>query len=196
MPNNLLSLTTADSESVIHAIRKSLALAKAGKAPSLNVERCLLHTSPTRFLTYLWAELSLVSTMGDLEVPRKLATFVLSTPRSPRSPPLLPVFMHIVLPSIITDADRLATAGQTLAVELLVGVISGALTAALFVEWALLSVCKEQRLVLGQPALTMARRLSGDLRRRIQSPTSTMVAQRLASSQSFMANFPTFMTEL
>lgn len=133
--------------------------------------------------------------MGELEAPRYLATYILSTPRAPHSPPLLPVFLHVILPTIITSVDQRSPAEQTILVELIIGIISSALTAALFVEWALLSVCKEQRLVLGQPALTMARRLSGELRKRPHSPTSTVVAQRLGASSSFMANFPTFMTE-
>lgn len=181
---------------VLQAIRTALSAARAGKAPALDVERCLLFSNATRFLTMLWRELSLASTMGELEAPRRIATFVLSTPRAPRSPPLLPIFLHVVLPNLVTAADHLAPTERSLTVELLVAVISSALMAALYVEWALLSVCKEQRLVLGQPALTMARRLSGDLRRRTQSPASSMIVQRLASSSTFMANFPTFMAEM
>ncbi|EKM61173.1 uncharacterized protein PHACADRAFT_134473 [Phanerochaete carnosa HHB-10118-sp] len=182
------------TDPVVHAIRGSLNDARTGKAPSLDVERCLLFTNPIKFLTVFWMELTLASAMGELEAPRRLATFVLGTPRAPQSPPLLPVFLHVVLPTIIASADNLAPAEQTIMVELIVGIISSALTAALFVEWALLSVCKEQRLVLGQPALTMARRLSGELRK-AHSPTSTVIMQRLGASSSFMANFPTFMTE-
>ncbi len=84
-----------------------------------------------------------------------------------------------------------------MATEQLCEVVSSALTAALCVEWALLSVCKEERrLALGQPALAMARRLSADLRRKTNSPSSTDIVHRLASSTAFMANFPTFMAEL
>jgi mediator of RNA polymerase II transcription subunit 5 len=79
-----------------------------------------------------------------------------------------------------------------MAVELLVAVISSALTAALYIELALLSTCKERRVVLGQPALAMARRLGEDLRRKANSPTSNVIVQRLAASSAFMANFPMF----
>lgn len=193
-----MAIHSTPIDPVTHAIRDAIASAQAGKAPALDVDRCLLFTTPTKFLTSLWAQLDIQSTTGDLEGPRRIATFVLSMPRSPCSPPLLPIFLHAILPSIIAAADHLAPGNQTLAVELIVGVISSALTAALFVDAALLSVekQKEKRLVLGQPALTMARRLSGELKRRTRSQTSKMVMQQLTSSTSFMANFPTFTTEL
>ncbi|GJE87594.1 mediator complex subunit Med5-domain-containing protein [Phanerochaete sordida] len=180
---------------VATAIRACVTDARAGKAPALDVEWCLLFAPPVRFLAVLWDELVLAAKMGELEAPRRLLPAVLSTPRAPHSPPLLPVFLHVVLPQVVTAADALPPAEQPLVAELAAGTVSGALTAALFVEWALLSVCKEQRLVLGQPALTMARRLSGELKRRPHSPTSTLIMQRLGASPSFMANFPTFMTE-
>jgi mediator of RNA polymerase II transcription subunit 5 len=185
------------SDPVLQAITESLVQARTGSAPSLDVYRCLLYTTPIIFLTTFWTELgNAVTTSGDLDACRRLATFVLSTPRLAHCPPLLPIFLHVVLPSAITLADHVASTTYTLQVELIVEVISSALTAALFVEWALLSVCKEQSLVLGQPALSMARRLGGELRRRVDSQTSILVVQRLSSSQAFMTNFPTFMAEL
>ncbi|KAJ3553640.1 hypothetical protein NM688_g3501 [Phlebia brevispora] len=150
----------------------------------------------TIVLSILWAELAVASSMGQGSTCRRIATYVLSMPRSSRSPPLLPIFLHITLPSHIAAADHLMTTEQGMAVELMVGVISSALTAALYVEWALLSVCKEKRLVLGQTALAMARRLSGDLRRKAQSPVSASIVQRLTSNSQFMANFPTFAGDL
>lgn len=179
-----------------HAVREAFAYAHAKKAPSLDVDRCLLMTTPSRFLSILWSQLTVASSVGQLDVCRRIATHVLSMPRSARSPPILPVFIHLALPGLIAAADRLMPNEQAVAVELLVAVISSALTAALYVEWALLSVCKEKQLVLGQPALTMARRLGSDLRRRSTSFTSKSIVQRLTSNTPFMTNFPTFAGEL
>ena len=134
--------------------------------------------------------------MGDLEAPRRLATYVLAAPRSASSPPLLQIFLFAILPNLIADADKAGPPNQTVVTELLVSVSTSALTAALYLEWALLSVCKEQRLVLGQPALAMARRLGGDLRRKVNSHTSSAIHQRLAGASSFTGNFPTFVAEL
>lgn len=82
-------------------------------------------------------------------------------------------------------------------VDLLVTIISSALTAALHLELAMRSIMGEQhRFVLGQQVSGMARRFVTDLRARKPSHTSRTIAQRLASSQSFVANFPVFMSEL
>ena len=46
----------------------------AKKAPALDVDRCLLITTPTKFLSILWAELTVASSMGQLDVCRRIAT--------------------------------------------------------------------------------------------------------------------------
>ena len=79
-------------------------------------------------------------------------------------------------------------------IELLVTIISSVLTASLHLEWALHSVTGETRQVLGQSSAAMTRRFAGALRHR--SPTSEAIVQRLTSSPAFVANFPTFMSEL
>ena len=184
------------SDYVKRAVREAFVSARAKKAPALDVDRCLLITTPTKFLSILWAELTVASSMGQLDVCRRIATYVLSMPRASRSPPLIPLFLHLSLPNLISSADHLLAPEQALAVELLVAVITSTLTSALYVEWALLSVCKEKRLVLGQPALAMARRLSSDLRHKADSPTSVSIVQRLTANAPFIANFPTFAGEL
>ncbi|OCH95796.1 hypothetical protein OBBRIDRAFT_745014 [Obba rivulosa] len=174
------------------AIQDALGAARAGRAPALNVDRCLLHTTPPEFLRTLWTELMKAASMGDMEAPKRIATFVLTMPRASRSPPLLPIFLHMFLPSLVAAADHLNASDQTVTVELLVSVISSSLTAALHLEWALLTVCEEERFALGQSASAMARRLAADLRRKGQGPTSSVILQRLASSPPFVANFPIF----
>ena len=79
--------------------------------------------------------------------------------------------------------------------EFLVGVVSSALTGALHLEWAL-AAGGEERNVLGQSVAAMARRLSGDLRRRGSGGAGRMVLERLTAMQPFVANFPTFVAEV
>jgi mediator of RNA polymerase II transcription subunit 5 len=134
--------------------------------------------------------------MGETETCTRLAIFVLTTPRSSSTPPLLPLFLHNVLPSIVSTIDRQQPHEQTMNIELLVAIISSALTAALHLELALRSVCNEERYILGQSSAAMVRGLAGDLRGRNNSPTGRAIAHRLASSQSFAANFPGSMGDL
>lgn len=176
----------------------ALSAARAGRAPALDLDRCLLLCPPTKFLTMLWDQLIhlLASTVSDMEAPRRFATFVLTTPRTSRFPPLLPIFLHLVLPALVASADTLAAQDQpteqTIWVEFLVAVISSSLTGALHLEWALLTTCGEERNVLGQSVTSMARRLAGDLKRRGNGTVAGMVLQRLTAMQPFVANFPTF----
>ncbi|CDO76644.1 hypothetical protein BN946_scf184868.g58 [Trametes cinnabarina] len=176
-------------------VSNALAAARAGRAVALDTDRCLLLCPPTKFLTAIFHELFLTATM-EMDVPRRIATFVLTTPRPPRSPPLLPIFLHLVLPSLVAAAEGLSPTEQTIRAEFLVAVISSSLTAALHLEWAMLTTCGEERYVLGQSVTSMARRLAGDLKRRGTGPTATMVLQRLSAMQPFVANFPTFAAEI
>jgi mediator of RNA polymerase II transcription subunit 5 len=178
------------------ALRNTLAMTRAGRPPSLDITRCIIITPPSKFLQYLWMELCGAANIGETETCTRLATFVLTTPRSPSTPPLLPLFLHNVLPWIIANIDHQQPHEQTMNAELLVAIMSSALTAALHLEWALRSVCDEERYVLGQSSTAMARRLAVNLRGRKNSPTGRTIAQRLASSQSFVANFPGCMGEL
>ncbi|KAI1793915.1 mediator complex subunit Med5-domain-containing protein [Ganoderma leucocontextum] len=194
------------SHQIRQLVSNALAAARSGRAPALDVDRCLLLCPPTKFLGSLWAHLRHAATMADMEAPRRLATFVLTIPRAPRSPPLLPIFLHLVLPSLVASADRmLATASpdprlsateHATTVEFLVAVISSSLTAALHLEWALLTTCGEERFVLGQSVTSMARRLAGDLKKRGTGTTAGMILQRLTAMQPFVANFPTFTAEV
>lgn len=176
----------------------ALSAARAGRAPALDVDRCLLLCPPTKFLTMLWHQLILLvaSTVTDIEAPRRLATFVLTIPRTPRSPPLLPIFLHVVLPSLVASADNMASTEQTICVEFLVAVLSSSLTGALHLEWALLTTCGEERNVLGQSVTSMARRLAGDLKRRGTGTVAAIVLERLTAMPAFVANFPTFSADV
>lgn len=175
-------------------IHEALALARRHKAPRIDVTRCLSATSPSTFLNLLWSELSVASSLGEMETCRRLATFVLAMPRQLSSaPPLLPIFMYNVLPYLITTIDQQQATEKGMNTQLLVTIISSALTAALHIEWAVQTVCEEQRFVLGQPSAAIARRLAADLRaQKHGSSTSATILQRLGSSPAFVTNFPVF----
>jgi mediator of RNA polymerase II transcription subunit 5 len=176
------------------AVREALQFARAGKAPWIDVDRCLTITSSSKFIQLLWSELSAAASLGQLEDCRRIATFIFVVfPRSPSTPRLLPLFIHMELPSLIAMIDRQQPQEHGINVELMVTIISAVLTAALHVEWAVHTVC-DSRHALGPSTMSMARRLAADLRGRKHSRTSTLIAQRLTSSPSFVANFPMFMS--
>ncbi|KAH9847349.1 mediator complex subunit Med5-domain-containing protein [Lenzites betulinus] len=194
-PSGLVMPTAHWPDQARRLITNALSAARGGQAVALDVDRCLLLAPPTKFLTTLFAELSLTATM-DTDVPRRIATFVLTMARTPRSPPLLPIFFHLVLPALVAGADHTSAAEQAMQVEFLVAVVSSALTSALHLERAMLVGCGEERPVLGQSVTALARRLAGDLRRRGDGPSASMVLQRLAAIPPFVANFPSFAAEL
>ncbi|KAG1783872.1 mediator complex subunit Med5-domain-containing protein [Suillus placidus] len=175
-------------------IHEALALARRHKAPRIDVTRCLSATSPSKFLDLLWSELSVASSLGEMDTCRRLAAFVLAMPRQLSSaPPLLPIFMYNVLPYLITAIDQQQATEKGMNTQLLVTIISSALTAALHIEWAVQTICEEQRFVLGQPSAAIARRLAADLRaQKHSSSTSATILQRLGSSPAFVTNFPVF----
>jgi mediator of RNA polymerase II transcription subunit 5 len=169
---------------------------------------------PIKFLQILWAEIQVAANMGETEACRRIAVFVLTTPivdgkSTAHHYPLLPIFLHVVLPGIVAETDRLQPQEeQTMRVDLIVSVISSVLSAAMHLEWALRSVPipdqhQHQRPgspavvpVLGQTSNGMARRLALDLRRNRTSEVSKMILQRFAASHPFVANFPVFKSEL
>jgi mediator of RNA polymerase II transcription subunit 5 len=91
--------------------------------------------------------MQVAANMGvETEICRRIATFVLTTPivdgkSTAHHYPLMPIFLHVVLPGIIAETERLPPQDeQTARVDLIVVVISSALSAAMHLEWALRSV--------------------------------------------------------
>jgi mediator of RNA polymerase II transcription subunit 5 len=176
------------------AIHEALQYARAGKSPSIDIDRCLTITSPSNFTHLLWSELSVAASLGQMDDCRRMATFILVVlPRSPSAPRLLPLFFHITLPSLITAIDRQQPQEHAMNVELMVAIVSSVLTAALHLEWAMHAVCQD-KYVLNPSSTSIARKLAEDLRGRKHSRTSVVIAQRLGASPSFVANFPVFMS--
>ena len=89
-------------------IREAL---RRDKPASLDIDAILLHTPPTKFLHLFWSELSVAASMGNMDQCKRLATHVLVIVPSTSSsggcvPPLMPVFLHSILPSVIAKMDR------------------------------------------------------------------------------------------
>ena len=162
----------------------------------MDIQRCLKTLPPIKFLQLFWSELLAAASLGELEACRRIATFVLTTPQDSNMPPVLPIFLHIILPSLIADTDKQPPPEQTMSIELMVAIISSVLNAAIHLEWAMKSALGEDRLMLGQSSTAASRRLALDLRRNRKSNVSNTIVQRLSSSPSFVANFPVFKSEL
>ncbi|KAH9968968.1 hypothetical protein BC827DRAFT_300252 [Russula dissimulans] len=182
------------------AVQNAFALIQSGsgKAPFLNVTACLAETPATEFLHTFWFELNVcIKTDAMADASKRLAVFVLATPRAPRTPQLLPIFLHNVLPSLIDKFDN-PKLGQGIAgdLELLIAIISSSLMAALQLERALYATSGEQMYALGSSSSSMASRLALDLRNRKSSSKGKLIAQRLTSSQIFVTSFPVFKTEI
>ncbi|CAA7266513.1 unnamed protein product [Cyclocybe aegerita] len=182
-------------QQVQQAIQTAFTAARSHKTPFLDVKRCLKFLPPIKFLQLLWAELQVAASLGEVEACRRIATFVLTMPQDSTVFPLLPIFLHVVLPSVIAPIERQQPPDQT-SIELVVAIVSSTLNAALHLEWAMRSVSGDDRLVLGQSSTSMARRLALDLRSNRASQVYRTILQQLASSQALVANFPVFKSEL
>jgi len=182
------------------AVQDALVLLQSGKPPFLNVAACLVETPAIEFLQTFWLALNMpIKTDATADAAKRLAVFVLATPRASPTPPLLPIFLHNLLPSLIDKFDN-PNLGQAMTgdLELLIAIISSSLMAALQLERALLYTASggEQVSMLGSSSSAMASRLALGLRHRKSSSKGKLIAQRLTSSQNFVANFPVFKTEI
>ncbi|KAJ7619106.1 hypothetical protein DFH06DRAFT_1235312 [Mycena polygramma] len=192
-PTSLGSQIPAQSQPR-QAIRDAIAKARGSKAPVLDVERCIKTCGCQKFLQMLWSELLTPANLGETDVCTRIATFALTIPRPLSSPPLLAMFLYILLPGLLATIDARQAGDQTVAIELLGSIVSSILTASLHLDLAFSEV---SRPVLGQPSIAMARRVAVDLRfqEKKQSHASKLILQRLGSSPSFVANFPVFKAE-
>ncbi|KAG7099289.1 hypothetical protein E1B28_001148 [Marasmius oreades] len=175
------------------AIQDALATARAGKGPFIDVARCLRIVAPTRFLELLWSQLmNGAGVGGSMEGGKRLVVLILTLPL-PGSPPLFPLFINTVLPSLISHIDQLPVSEQAAQTEMLQSIITSLFTAAISTEVAMRTVLGQHGPVLGQHSSVMARRLVAELRTRKLSYTSSSLSQRLSTSTPCVANFPIFM---
>lgn len=196
IPNSPSSPNGADQSR--RAVQDALVLLQSGKPPFLNVAACLVETPAIEFLQTFWLALNMpIKIDATADAAKRLAVFILATPRASPTPPLLLIFLHNLLPSIIDKFDN-PNLGQAMTgdLELLIAIISSSLMAALQLERALYTTSGEQVFVLGSSSSAMASRLALGLRHRKSSSKGKVIAQRLTSSQTFVANFPVFKTEI
>lgn len=184
-------------------VRDALHAVSSGKAPALDVARCVSIAGPTRFLRILWdafdaaAAANATQVTVVLEASRRIATYVLLAPPSttppgaPPVPPLLPLFTGTFLHTLLRRLDGCSPAEHTIGIELLGAVIISVLTALLQMEWALraVSIDLQTEYLYLQPSVSVARKLALDLKKS-PSRSAAEVLQRLSSSPSFVANFP------
>ncbi|TFY71923.1 hypothetical protein EVG20_g1077 [Dentipellis fragilis] len=191
-----LILTPAWQDQPRDAIDRAMAAIRSGGVPAIDVPRCLAVMSPTSFLQLFWTEFSIAASVATpIDTLRYMAVFVLASPRLPGTPPLLPIFVHNLSPSLMDSIDQQSAANQSVHSELLASIISSAMMFAFYLERAI-SASSEHHTVFGESTSSMASRLVVDLRHRKHSSTAKVVAQRLTSSSVFVANFPMFKTEI
>lgn len=181
-------------------VRQALASANTGKVPVFDIERCLAIIGVRAFFDHLWRELLAAASIGKMEICRRFAAFVLSpttgpTTESPNNiPPLLPIFLHVYVPSLLVLIDGQAPSEQTLSVQLLSAIVISALTFAVNFERAMLKpmegIGSRDVKVHNLPCSAMARRLRLDLRK-ARSPSALALFQKLSASSSFISTFPT-----
>jgi hypothetical protein len=180
------------SDLVTHAVHTAIGLAASGQPTFLNVHRCLLSTTPARFLQTLWTQ----SAMMSGPACQRLVVFALTAPQvrlipgMARTTNLLPVFLQAVLPRIIVGLDLEQQPSRDSQAELLVAIITSSLT---------VSHCLTDNLMNGpaqpvpSPAMVLARELAKGLQaEQSTSPTSQMVLQRLAAMPVFCTRFSMF----
>uniref|UniRef100_A0A0W0G2M6 Mediator of RNA polymerase II transcription subunit 5 n=1 Tax=Moniliophthora roreri TaxID=221103 RepID=A0A0W0G2M6_MONRR len=190
--NALLQTSRSWQDQPRQAIQDALTLARTGKGPFIDIEHCLKVASPSRFLQLLWSQLVISAGLGGpIEGIKRLAIHVLTMPQP--GPPLLPIFINTVLPSLITFIDGQQSSEQTTQADLLYSIVSSLFTAAVSMEVAMRTVMGHQAPALGQHSSVLARRLVTDLCSRKFSYTSTILSQRLSASPPCVANFPIFM---
>lgn len=175
------------------SIRDALMANRSEKSPILNVHRCVAIAGSTQFLETLWQELSREAQLGDMETCQRLAAFVLTCPQNQteRAPPLLPLFLHRIIPYLLITIDSQLPAEQATNVNLLVSIIISSLTGISHMEWVMRAMEGEIRHILEQSSAGSARSLATELREN-RSATAKIILERLASSTTFITNFPMF----
>jgi mediator of RNA polymerase II transcription subunit 5 len=185
------------NEYVRRQIDDALIMARSQKIPSLDVDTCLALVSPSEFLKIMWQTLCQNATvgLGDIENCRRLVTFILTMPPAQNRPPLLPIFLHVAVPTILRTIDLQQGPEQALIRELLSTTIMTTLTAAMHLELALRGAPGEHYTARGQSSAALARKLALDLRAQQLSQANQAMLERFSSSQSFVGNFPVFLED-
>ncbi|GJJ08870.1 hypothetical protein Clacol_003090 [Clathrus columnatus] len=188
-------------------IRHALALASTGKVPTIDISRCLSMTNVRTFFDFTWREMLAAADMGGIELCRRFAT-IMFAPTSgtsmesatPSVPPLLPLFLHAYVPSLLVYIDGQSPNDQNLSVQLLAAIVVSALTFAAHFEKALVGMNSGLSENVGGggggggnktslPCSAIARKLRIDLRR-LKGPSALALFQKLSASSTFISTFP------
>jgi mediator of RNA polymerase II transcription subunit 5 len=177
------------------AIHAAVTMTRAGKAPMLDIARCVAVVSHTEFLNLLWDELIHTSSLGEMETCRRIVTTALIIPTP--GPPLLPLFIHHVLPAAFAAVEQ-RSSEQAATAEHAVSIVSAALNALQQLERAYRLLHGQDLPILGESAASLARSFAAFLKsgKRGGSSICGLVASKLEALKAFTANFPLFVSEL
>ena len=143
------------------------------------------------------------SQLGDSDVARIFATYVLTdfARAGPTQVPLLPVFLHVTLPEILSGFDDARKKGVSdvdtivASTEILAGVLGSALRAALQMER---TIGPLSGIANTDTPTAMAEKLHRGLKGVVGSEDSessaAILLKRLQSTQNFVSHFPVFLT--
>ncbi len=188
-----------------HLFQAALSSSRSQLATSLDVPHILAYQSPIRFLSQMWNDLLLssASQLGDGDVARILATYVLSdfARASPTQVPLLPVFLHVTLPEILDGFDDARKKGVSdvgtiiASTDVLAGVLGSALRAALQIDR---TVGPLSGMANGDTPTAMAEKLHRGLKAVVgpqdSESSAAILLKRLQTTQNFVSHFPIFLT--
>ncbi len=109
-------------------------MASEGGTPIINVTQSVRILGYHGFISLLWMELKSAVLAGDLVRPRQLGLIALSFPPPPPYLPLLPIFIHNVLPDLASSHSLLEKA---VLVDLLVAIVASSLLMTMHFERSL-----------------------------------------------------------
>ncbi|KZO96237.1 hypothetical protein CALVIDRAFT_555303 [Calocera viscosa TUFC12733] len=114
------------SDNCQSAVREAFTQAQMNKVTTLEVDRYLDILRPREFVDILWDACLSGASMGAMDGCRIVTAFLLSGLRSPTSPPLLPYFLLVFVPSLLSDLDRQSPQQSNATMDTLVTIIVSA----------------------------------------------------------------------
>ena len=188
-----------------HLLQAALSSSRSQLATSLDVPHILALQSPIRFLSQMWNDLLLTSAsqLGDGDVARIFATYVLTdfARTGPTQVPLLPVFLYVTLPEILSGFDDARRRGVSdvgsivTSTEILAGVLGSALRAALQMDR---TIGPLSGIANVDTPTAMAEKLHRGLKSVVgpedSGSSAAILLKRLQTTQNFVSHFPVFLT--
>ncbi|EJT97818.1 hypothetical protein DACRYDRAFT_111335 [Dacryopinax primogenitus] len=163
------------------AIREAFTSAHLNRATTLDVDAYLSVLRPPEFVHILWDACVSGASMGAMDGCRIVSSFLLSGLRSPASPPLLPYFLLVFVPTLLVDLDR-QTPPQSTTLDTLVTIITSACHLSFQLERSFLKLADGALLSLELRSRLQPRVWLNALLDRLetaQGPASRLLAKRL-----------------